>query len=213
MEGSGSQTQQAKCNEARKHLASIELINAQAPCNPSTIAEHKLFHPELAKIVVRLSLVAEVTGGQWSNCTKISRIQARIPEMLEDLKIDIQRDLESKMAILSKQLDEKVRRRRKHLTSQISWRRPLTCSLRVTITQAVRFACRGEPSLRVQGTVNSRASFALSASVDTCVSGSRARPYRPPRGGQRCIDRHRGRSGRAAAWYMKKYFDTVRGRV
>jgi hypothetical protein len=102
VEGSGSHSQQAKLSEARKHLILAGLIDARAPCNL----------PNIAKAIRMLAKQAGIPEHFANNLLHLSFIVEKgdhsipsdkapsMPEMLNDLKVELQRNLESKIEAL-----------------------------------------------------------------------------------------------------------------
>jgi hypothetical protein len=107
-------TEQAKYNDARKFLNGNGYLDASTPCNPATLAKAivtilKAFPQpgipqKFEKALAHLAVVADKAGTQCQSCEKV----AAIPDMIDELRVDIQTGLDAKLDRLNKTIEEKL---------------------------------------------------------------------------------------------------------
>ena len=106
-EDKAKEEQQARLSEARKYLASKNLLAESAPCNPYTIAHTILtmattlkLPAEAKKTIAHLGEVALTIEMHCLGCTRASEL----PELLENTRTSIQQDLDAKLEKLNQTL-------------------------------------------------------------------------------------------------------------
>jgi hypothetical protein len=106
--------EQAKYTEARKYLNKQHYLNDSDTCNPYTLAKAignimKAFPQQgipagFTRALAHLAEVASKTEVQCQTCEKISSI----PDMIDDLRVDIQTGLDAQLDRISKALEDKL---------------------------------------------------------------------------------------------------------
>jgi hypothetical protein len=104
--------QQAKYSEARKYLATNGILEPSAPCTPSTLAKAIItigtqfgLPVKVEKALTHLAEAAAKIDTQCTACEKLSSI----PDMLDELRVELQTGLDDKLDRLGKTLEEKLK--------------------------------------------------------------------------------------------------------
>jgi hypothetical protein len=108
--GAGSAAWKSEYDKACKYFSASGLMDAQAPCNPATIAKAidnlaglTGLNVTITKSLRHLSAIVAKTDTSCDNCSG----NAKLSELLEEFKVDFQLDLENKMESFGRQMDEK----------------------------------------------------------------------------------------------------------
>jgi hypothetical protein len=101
----------AKYTEARKFLEANSILASAAPCNPFTLTNALLIlasnfrmSPAVAKAITHLSEVSMNIDMHCDGCTKA----VAFPKLLEELRTDIQQDMEGKLKQISQSIASKA---------------------------------------------------------------------------------------------------------
>jgi hypothetical protein len=113
-EPSIGKTEQAKYIDARKSLNNFGFLSDSDTCNSGTLAitittimkafPQTSVPPGLKKALANLAIVVSNTQMQCQSCEKL----ASIPDMIDELRIDIQTGLDAKLERLSRTLEDKL---------------------------------------------------------------------------------------------------------
>jgi hypothetical protein len=107
-------TEQAKYTDSRKYLNNFDFLSDSDTCNSETLASTLKAiikaYPQtsvpagLKKALSHLAIVMSKTVTHCQSCEKI----ASIPDLIDDLRVDIQTGIDAKLERLSKTLEEKL---------------------------------------------------------------------------------------------------------
>ena len=103
--------QPERLHDSRKFLSINGYLDASSLVNPASIAKAITaisgisgITPRVEKALSHLTIVVAALGTQCAGCER----SAEIPDLLEDLKIDLKLDLGGKLETLCKQMEEKL---------------------------------------------------------------------------------------------------------